>query len=201
MVVSTLSESTIRVQWLLVLPALVLLTLLVNHPAMRSAGFAGQPVIELLRGLLLGGWIVLILWSAWWLTCPVPLLARWSLRAVLGLLLVGLLSPPEVLQAVKDRLVLLLSSGPLIEGGPDADALGHFGLFAGLAALLCLTRADLGRPRLLGLLAALAVATELMQLFVEGRQPDWRDVLVDLAGAAAGALLAGAIRWRHRVTA
>jgi VanZ family protein len=72
--------------------------------------------------------------------------------------------------------------------------LGHFGLFAALGALLFWGRTDLDSRKLLVLLAALAGVTELMQLLVDGRQADWHDVVVDLAGVGVGALSIAGLR-------
>lgn len=175
------------------LAALVLLSLLVNQPAVR-AEWSG---IEWLRGLLLAAWIGLVVWTAWRVIRPTEWWVRTLTGSVLMLLLIGIIAPPDLLQIIKDWLAVLVSllsleSGPGV--GLNVHALGHFGLFAVLAILLFLARADLGAWRLLGLLAGLAVATELMQLFVDGRYADWRDVLIDLAGVGLGVLLVGTAR-------
>ncbi len=78
------------------------------------------------------------------------------------------------------------------------DVLGHFTVYAVLAALLYWALAGVGasRPALFALLIVLlyALSDEFHQSFVPGRNPDVFDVMTDVAGAAVALLL---IRWRR----
>lgn len=78
------------------------------------------------------------------------------------------------------------------------DVLGHFTVYAVLAALLywALAGVSAPRPALLALLIVLlyALSDEFHQSFVPGRNPDVFDVMTDVAGAAAALLL---IKWRR----
>lgn len=167
------------------LPLLIGLSWLVNQPTARSEWFGAL----WLRGVLLAVWIGLVIWTAWWLTRPVGPWLKVLTSGLLLSLLIGILLPPELLRAVIAGLLALMPSDATLTGRVNVPALGHFALFAGLAVLLFVGRADLGAWRLLGVLAGLAVATELMQFFVDGRQPDWRDVLIDMAGVGTGAIM------------
>ncbi|MEE4377486.1 MAG: VanZ family protein [Candidatus Competibacteraceae bacterium] len=156
-------------------------------------GLTRRVWVESVRGLLLSTWIGLVLWTGWRLMRPVASLPRFLTWTVLGLTLIGILMPPAIRQVLENWLNLLFPLGKEFDSGLDVDTLGHFSLFATIAMLLFWTRADLGWLRLLCLLTALALATELMQLFIDGRQPDQYDVLIDLAGISAGLLLMGAV--------
>jgi hypothetical protein len=71
--------------------------------------------------------------------------------------------------------------------------------FAAFTMLLFWARADFKPTPFLLPLAGFAVATELMQFLVEGRQPDPFDVALNLAGIGTAALAAwGVSRMRIR---
>ncbi len=79
---------------------------------------------------------------------------------------------------------------PLLLDSPDLqDVLGHFTVYAVLAALLrwALAGSGVRRPGLWAFALALlyALSDEFHQSFVPGRHPDPLDILADSAGAAA----------------
>jgi hypothetical protein len=153
-------------------------------------GLATRPWIEVLRWGLLAGWLILIVSAAERLSRPMDLAYRKRLWWVLALLVAGLLAPPEMLETVKTLLDHLALPWSDEDGGNlDLNVIGHFTLFGLLALVAFQGRADLGLLRMTGVLAALAVATELMQHLVDGRRADGYDVLVDVAGVAAAALI------------
>jgi VanZ family protein len=157
-------------------------------------GLATRPGIDESRLLVLTLWIALILATLWHIARPMAPRVRHALWFVLALLFIGILSPPELLRGIKDLWAILKPPGPSTGPGLDVHMLGHFGLFAALGALLFWGRTDLDSRKLLVLLAALAGVTELMQLLVDGRQADWHDVVVDLAGVGVGALSIAGLR-------
>jgi VanZ family protein len=157
-------------------------------------GLATRPGIDESRLLLLTLWVGLILAILWHLARPMAPRVRDGLWVVLAFLFVGILSPPELLREIKDLLAILKPPGPSTGPELDVHVLGHFGLFGALGALLFWGRADLDSLKLLVLLVALAGVTELMQVLVDGRHADWRDVGVDLAGAFVGALSVEGLR-------
>jgi len=177
---------------LLALVGLVGITLWLGH-----AAFAGM---EWLRGLVLAAWIGLLGAVVWWLSRPVPSGRRWLVWALFAGLLLAMLIPPDWLRAIQDLAagwLGLVSDVPLRDSGP---ALVHFGLFAAFTMLLFWARADFQPTPFLLPLAGFAVATELMQFLVDGRQPDPFDVMLNLAGIGSAALVAwGVSRMRLRI--
>ena len=121
-------------------------------------------------------------------------------------------------------LVMLLSSGQMaglrvalpplsqamswLEGLPVPLDMDHVAFFAGFALAMRLLLPQLPWQRLLLVVAALAVATELLQFASDGRTPRWQDARDDLIGGGIG-LLVGALlsslfsprRLRHRARA
>lgn len=93
-----------------------------------------------------------------------------------SLLLAGTLMPGDVKGAIEGRL------------GADFpwSTLGHFILFAILGLLPIYGSARLEALRALAFCAALAAATEVAQLWIPGRYPQWQDAALDLSGAAVG---------------
>jgi VanZ family protein len=103
-------------------------------------------------------------------------------------------------------LVVALLVGTLMPGSTKAEieghlwsalpwsTLGHFGLFAAIAALPVYGsgRSTFWRAMLLTLL--LAATTESLQHWVPGRHPLVRDALLDLAGALTGCTLQTRVR-------
>ena len=81
----------------------------------------------------------------------------------------------------------------------DVASAGHFFLF-GLLGMLLASLLQKGPNRLFGLGASLAVllvlagASELIQLFIEGRHPLWRDFMIDCVGGITGMSLLLVIR-------
>jgi hypothetical protein len=166
----------------LALLGLVGITLWLGH-----AAFAG---IEWLRGLVLAAWIGLLGVVVWWLSRPVSSGRRLMVWALFVGLLLGMLLPPDWLQPMQDWVagwLGLVADMRLRDSGP---AFVHFGVFAAFTMLLFWARADLQLTPFLLPLAGFAVATELMQFLVEGRQPDPFDVVLNLAGIGTAALVA-----------
>jgi hypothetical protein len=107
------------------------------------------------------------------------------LAAILLFIVVGALLPAEIRRVLVGRFPRRL----------HVDLIGHAVGFGAMAFLL----ANFGylRTRQIILLAlALAIATEVAQLFIPGRTALISDVVVDVAGAAMGLLLAR--RWARR---
>lgn len=105
-------------------------------------------------------------------------------------------------------LIFVLSSRPHLpnlDGGRDVQSIaGHFLAYAALGATLAVLFRWLGWGVIQALLVAIALATlygvtdEFHQSFVPNRTPDAKDVLIDVLGATAGALLAMRfIDWRE----
>ncbi len=157
-------------------------------------GLAPRASVQGARWALLTVWIGLILGVLQHLARPMAQPLRVSLWATLASLLVGILAPPELLGAIKEFVAALLPFTPSITDGPDLNVYGHFTLFAALATLLLHGRPDLGWVKLVGLLAALAMVTELMQLLTDGRTADWIDTAVDLAGVGSAVLVVGFVK-------
>ncbi|WP_158233442.1 VanZ family protein [Reichenbachiella sp. 5M10] len=77
---------------------------------------------------------------------------------------------------------------------PHFDKVVHFGLFfvwAALGQISLFSRATWGRLWVVGgvFLLALAGGSEWLQRYVEGRQADFADFIVDVLGGVAGAYL------------
>lgn len=71
----------------------------------------------------------------------------------------------------------------------DITKLAHFFLFALLTLLLLLTNPEISVKLLLLNLFLVACSTELIQLYVEGRSPLIRDVVIDMAGGGMTVVL------------
>jgi hypothetical protein len=84
---------------------------------------------------------------------------------------------------------------------PESNELAHFGLFAALAALTLICCPAKPWPPLIGDLLLLAGGTELMQMYVDGRNPRWTDLGTDLYGGAIGILvgIGWLFWWRRRL--
>jgi hypothetical protein len=146
--------------------------------------------IEWLRGFALAAWIGLLGGVVWWLSRPVSSGRRLMVWALFVGLLLGMLAPPDWLHPMQDWVagwLGLVSDMTLSDSGP---AFVHFGVFAAFTMLLVWARADFQRMSFLLPLAGFAVATELMQFLVDGRQPDPFDVVLNLAGIGTAALAA-----------
>jgi len=70
----------------------------------------------------------------------------------------------------------------------------HFVLFAGMAALARVPPLRWSLARVVVAALALALLTEGLQFFASNRDPSWHDVGIDMAGAAAGLMLARTLR-------
>lgn len=154
-------------------------------------GLAPRASVQGARWALLTVWIGLILGVMQHLGRPMAQPLRVALWATLVALLAGILAPPELLGAIKELLAALSPFTPSLAEGPDLNVVGHFTLFAALATLLLHGRPDLKWVKLVGLLAAQAMAIELMQLLTDGRTADWMDTAVDLAGVGSAVLIVG----------
>jgi len=72
----------------------------------------------------------------------------------------------------------------------DLFKIGHLVLFGLLACLLASRNTyNLNYFRTIGMLAILALLTEIAQLFIPGRTPNLTDIFIDLAGALLGLML------------
>jgi hypothetical protein len=101
------------------------------------------------------------------------------IAAVLVFILVGTLMPVELRKLVMRPFPRRL----------HVDLIGHAMAFAVLAALT-VKATPLRWPHVFLIALLLAIATEVAQSFIPGRTALASDVLVDVAGAAAGLLLA-----------
>jgi VanZ family protein len=158
-------------------------------------GLADRPWIEILRWCVLAGWLILIVTVGERLTRPMDAASRTRLWWTLAVLVAGLLAPPEMIETIRTLLAELIGPWSPDSSELEPNMLGHFVLFGLLAMVAFQGRADLGLLRMSGLLIGLAIATELMQHLVDGRQADWQDVVVDGAGIGVGVLLLH-LAWR-----
>lgn len=84
------------------------------------------------------------------------------------------------------------------------DKLAHIGVFTTLTLALRLVLPRLPLTLIIGIGLSVAVADELNQILVPGRNPSWEDGVADMAGIALGLLLwpvlarylTGATAWR-----
>jgi VanZ family protein len=111
------------------------------------------------------------------------------LLLIIGLILFGVLQPNKSFDILS---VTSLDSIELafINWNYKISKVGHFFLFLCLALCLSLTPNKKNYAVLFVDVACLAGTTELMQLFIEGRTPLFRDFLLDSSGAIVGILLA-----------
>lgn len=165
--------------------ALLLLSFWAN-PTNPGCGSRGWLVVS---GLLLSAWLVLIAGVAWRLTATAGCWQRALFLGFLGVLLLSFLLPPAALRGVLQLIVTIRTAGVPIPGTSSLAVFVHFSLFAWLTALLFWIRTDLHWLHGCGLLAGLGALTELLQKFVDGRQPSGEDVVTNLGGV----LLATAI--------
>jgi len=166
----------------LLLTALVAVTVGLSWGDVSVPGWAS--------GLVLAAWIGVLVGGVWRLLRAVPLRHRLVVWAVLLLLLLAMVLPPDWLQAVQQWVVQRLGRVPRVDMGGSAPMLAHIGLYAAFAASLLWARGHRNPVWVLLALAGVAVATELMQLLVDGRNADPMDVALNLSGIAAGAVIA-----------
>lgn len=129
----------------------------------------------------------LVLVVAWHLARPMPSVWRLGFLLVVGLLLAGMTLPPEAIRAVAAALHdWWPGPGDSNLVSQNSSAVAHLGLFALVSAWLCWWRADLRAWALVAMLGVLSVATEGLQLLVDGRYASILDVGLNLLGAAIG---------------
>lgn len=149
-----------------------------------------------LVGILCGGLFAL----AWWVSRPAASVPRWLFRLAVLLALLALALPPEGVRLIREALTALI---PLVREVSDvqgASYMVHFLVFGTVSGMLFWIRSDLGwlRPGLA--MAALAVVMEGLQLLVAGRFASWLDVIANLSGLVAAALVVWLIRPRASAT-
>ena len=163
-------------------------------------GLRAAPVPGWIPAVVLAAWIAVSVGGVWYLLRAAPLRYRLVVWVVLILLLLGMVLPPEWLQTVQQWVSQRLGRVPGMDMGSTAPMLAHVGLYAAFAGSLLWARGERHPAWVLLALAGFAVATELMQLLVEGRHADPGDVALNLSGVAAGALIAWAMaRFQRRV--
>jgi len=167
---------------LLVLPALVAVTIGLGWGAVSAPGWAS--------GLVLAAWIGVLVGGVWHLLRATSWPQRLLVLGVLGLLLLGMVLPPDWLQQVQQWVVARMGRVSSVDIGGSAPMLAHIGLYAAFAASLLWARGDRHPVWPLLALAGFAVATELMQLLVDGRNADPMDVALNFSGIAGGAMIA-----------
>lgn len=171
--------------------ALLTAALLVAATLWLGWGDAPVPVPGWVRWLLLAAWIGAVVGGVSFLLRAVPVRHRLFVWCALLLLLLGMVLPPEWLQAVSQWLGARFGPLPALDMGGVASALAHVALYAAFAASLLWVRGNQHPAGVLLALAGFAVATELMQLLVDGRSADPFDVALNLSGIAGGAIVAG----------
>ena len=169
----------------LVVPALVAVTIGLGWGAVSAPGWAS--------GLVLAVWIGVLVGGVWHLLRAASWQQRLLVLGVLGLLLLGMVLPPDWLQQVQQWVAERLGRVSRVDVGGSASMLAHIGLYAAFAASLLWARGDRHPVWPLVTLAGIAVATELMQLLVDGRNADPLDVLLNFSGIAGGAVIAWGI--------
>lgn len=156
-------------------------------------GLRAAPVPGWIPALVLAAWIAVSVGGVWYLLRAVPLRYRLVVWGVLILLLLGMVLPPEWLQTLQQWVSQRLGRVPGVDMGGAAPMLAHIGLYAAFAGSLLWARGQRHPAWVLLALAGFAVATELMQLLVDGRNADPRDVALNLSGIAGGAVIAWAM--------
>jgi len=165
----------------LVLPALVAVTIGLGWGAVSAPGWTS--------GLVLAAWIGVLVGAVWYLLRSASWRQRLLVLGVLGLLLLGMVLPPDWLQQVQQWVGARFGRVSRVDMGGSAPMLAHIGLYAAFAASLLWVRGDRHPVWPLLALAGFAMATELMQLLVDGRNADPMDVVLNFSGIAAGAVI------------
>jgi len=166
----------------LVVPALVAVTIGLGWGAVSAPGWA--------TGLVLAAWIGVLVGAVWYLLRAASWSQRLLVLGVLGLLLLGMVLPPDWLQQVQQWIVERFGRVSRVDVGGSAPMLAHIGLYAAFAASLLWASGDRHPVWPLLALAGFAVATELMQLLVDGRHADPMDVALNFSGIVGGAMIA-----------
>jgi VanZ family protein len=112
-------------------------------------------------------------------------LSRVGVLLALLLVLAGVLIPGDIRNQVEHWMLTSFALPAINEGFAWSD-LAHISMFFLLALVLSLARPDFRPVWLLCDLLLLAACTEVLQLFVEGRQAGFEDVGLDLLGCLLG---------------
>ncbi len=112
---------------------------------------------------------------------------KWSHKSALGLLavlLVALLFGTQMPGAWRDEAVAATRMPWQI------TKVAHFVIFASMASIARLPPLRWSLVRVACAALALALLTEALQHFAANRDPSWKDVGIDMAGALVGVVLA-----------
>lgn len=170
--------------------------------AARLLRVGGALTVSDLRVSLLAerAWVpaaVAVLWAVWLLAFA-ALLVHWLRsahhRLLLVVVFVGVLTavmmPGDWRDVLQQWATTLLGWRPPDATGGGLSDYVHFSMFALLGAALTVARRDLRSGWLLAELVLLAVASEVVQVLVPGREAGWQDVALDAGGAVLGVALA-----------
>jgi len=140
------------------------------------------------------GWAGALVWGV---RALVGSAARWS-RGVFVVafvaVLIGVLLPGEAKVSLEAWVLDLVGPRDYFGGSVSPSTIAHGLMFGILAAVLALARMDLRGGGLVLDLALLAIATEVLQLFVAGREASLVDAGVDMVGVVVGVgLVRGAV--------
>lgn len=103
--------------------------------------------------------------------------------------LVAVMIPGEWRNILQQWVTAAIGWNPPGAAGGGLSDYVHFAMFALLGAALSVARHDLHVGRLLAELGLLAVASEVVQMLVPGREAGWGDVALDACGAMLGVLV------------
>lgn len=150
---------------------------------LRVEWLAERPSVRWMRYGLMTLWgVVLGLLAMSWMSHA---LSRVGVLLALSLVLAGVLMPGDV-RSLAEHWMLTSFALPAINEGFAWSDLAHISMFFLLALVLSLARPDLRPVWLLCDLLLLAACTEVLQLFVEGRQAGFEDMGLDLLGSLLG---------------
>lgn len=130
-----------------------------------------------------------------WLAGRAPLPARVVLWACAALVSAVMFLPSSALVWLfgSDQIKALTASAAHLPW--TLSTIAHFAAFLLLAAVIWLCRPEWRGWRAVGVLAVLAIGSELMQGLGPDRSPNLTDVAVNLLGAATGLLLGRVCGW------
>lgn len=141
------------------------------------------------------------LWLFWLLALAVFLLHwlrtaqhRLLLATVFIGVLVAVMIPGEWRNILQQWVTVVIGWRAPGAAGADLSDHVHFLMFALLGTALSVARHDLPVGRLLAELLLLAVASEVVQMLVPGREAGWGDVALDAGGAMLGVLVVNLVR-------
>jgi hypothetical protein len=165
-----------------------------------------DPVWRVWAALAIAQWIALALGAGVWLAVRLPPRARVVAGVVGALVIGGVLLPRPALEwlltwvpgAETADLHATLWDEPSLPIAVQKIG-GHGGAFALLAVVG--RTAGASAPVVLARLAMFAAATELVQLFRQGRSPSFADLGYDLAGALVGLAVAAVMSSRGALRA